>query len=96
MKLADERIAAGLERADPHHALELPAITFSTFIALLSNSSGVASSLMTVMVTRLLAGTLISDGVNTWFLMVRCSLRPRAGRRKAKSGGEGKKCDNDA
>ena len=39
-------------------------MTFSTLKAELSNSSGVASLLITVMVTRLLAGTLISLGEN--------------------------------
>ena len=43
---------------------DLPGMTFSTLSAALSNSSGVGSSLATVIATRLLAGTRISSGSN--------------------------------
>ena len=49
---------------------DLPGTTFSTLSAWLSNSSGVASLLTTVIVCRLPAATFSSDGVKLWSLIV--------------------------
>src|SRR6266849_3055549 len=59
-------------------AFDLPAMTFSTLRAGLSNSSGVESSLATYSDTRLPAGTRISSGSNLWFRMTRLNSCARA------------------
>ena len=67
---------------------DLAGITFSTLSAGLSNSSGVASSLVMYTETRLPAGTRISSGSNLWSRMTKlnsCASVAPAGARNAAS-----------
>ena len=50
--------------------LELPATTFSTLREVESNSSAVASLLVSAITDGVFAFTWISDGVNLWFCNV--------------------------